>query len=305
MIGSTPRVGVIVHRGRDALFNAFLESLAGLGYVDGENIEIEPRFAEGVLERTHGFAADLVARKVDLIVAIGGVGARAAQRATDKIPILYAVVLDPVEMGFAVSRERPGLNLTGVTNYDADLATKQLSLLKAVVPNLERIAVLSDVDVPGAGTTNTLERSNDMAAARLGIELQWVRIKGPVPDRPAAFRLMKDGQADALQVLEMPVVIADFQSIAALAIAHKLPSMFPGGWNHDGLMAYGTSLLQTIPELASLVDLVLNGADPAGIPVRHVCEHRLRLNLATARKIGLDIAPAIVASASEVVRFGE
>ena len=100
-------------------------------------------------------------------------------------------------------------------------------------------------------------------------------------------------------------MIADFQSIAALAIAHKLPSMFPGGWNHDGLMAYGTSLLQTIPDLASLVDLVLNGADPAGIPVRHVCEHRLRLNLATARKIGLDIAPAIVASASEVVRFGE
>jgi ABC-type uncharacterized transport system substrate-binding protein len=105
MIGSTPRVGVIVHRGRDGLFNALLESLAGVGYLGGENIEIEPRFAEGVLERTHGFAADLVARKVDLSVATGGVGARAAQRATDKIPILYAVVLDPVEMGFAVSRE--------------------------------------------------------------------------------------------------------------------------------------------------------------------------------------------------------
>ncbi len=301
MTRSMPRVGVIVHRGRDKLFNGFLDSLAALGYVDGQNIEIEPRFAEGVLERTHGFAADLVARNVDLIVAIGGVGARAAQRATDRIPILYAVVLDPVEMGFAVSRDRPGCNLTGVTNYDPDLATKQLSLLKDVVPDLKRVAVLSDADVPGAGSTNTLERSNDLAAARLGIELQWVRIKGPHPDRPAAFRLMKDGQADALQVLEMPVAIADFQSIAALAIEHRLPSMFPGGWAHDGLMAYGTSLLQTIPDLASLVALVLNGADPASIPIRQVCEHRLRLNLETARRIGVDIAPAIVASASEVV----
>lgn len=301
MAGSMPRIGVIVHRNRDALFNTFLESLEKNGYVDGDNIVLEPRFAEGVLERTTGFAEDLVARKVNLIVAIGGVGARAAQRATDEIPIVYSIVLDPVEMGFAASLDRHGRNLAGVTNYDPALAQKQLALLKEAVPNLKRIAVLSDVDVPRSGDRNTLERSNELAAAALGLDLQWVRIKGPVPDRAAAFRAMKDGGAEALQVLEVPVLIGDFQSIAALGIEHRLPSMFPGGWQHDGLLAYGTSLLQTVPELARLVHLVLNGADPADIPVTYVREHRLRLNLATARKIGLDVSPEIVARAGEVV----
>lgn len=301
MAVSMPRVGVIVHRGRDGLFNAFLSSLAERGYVDGENILLESRFAEGMLERTTGFAEDLVAREVDLIVAIGAVGARAAQRATDRIPIVYSIVLDPVETGFAASLDRPGLNMAGVTNYDPDLAGKQLALLKELVPNLKRIAVLSDVDIPRPGGWNTLERSNQMAAVALGLEPQWVRLKGPKPDLVAAFRAMKARGAQALQVLEVPVLIGDFQSVAALGIEHDIPSMFPGGWQHDGLMSYGTSLLQTVTELAGLVDLVLNGADPADLPVRQVREHRLRLNLETARKIGLDVSPEMVARASEVV----
>ena len=301
MAESMPRVGVIVHRGRDVLFNAFLRSLAERGYVDGENIVLEPRFAEGMLERTTGFAEELVARKVDLIVAIGAVGARAAQRATDRIPIVYSIVLDPVETGFAASLDRPGLNMAGATNYDPDLAEKQLALLKELVPNLKRIAVLSDLDIPRPGGWNTLERSNEMAAVALGLEPQWVRLKAPKPDLAAAFRAMKARGAQALQVLEVPVLIGDFQSVAALGIEHGIPGMFPGGWQHDGLMSYGTSLLQTVTELSGLVDLVLNGADPADLPVRQVREHRLRLNLETARKIGLDVSPEMVARASEVV----
>lgn len=301
MSGSMPSIGVIVHRGRDALFNAFVKSLAEHGYADGETIALEPRFAEGFLERTTGFAEDLVARKVDLIVAIGAVGARAAQRATDQIPIVYSIVLDPVEAGFAAALDRPGGNMAGVTNYDPDLAVEQLTLLKTAVPDLKRLALLSDVDIPRPGGWNPLERSNEIAARLLGLEPQWVRIKGPTPDRAAAFQALLDGGAQALQVLEVPVILADFQSIAALAIEHRLPAMFPGGWQHNGLMAYGTSLLQTVPELPRLIGLILNGANPGDIPVKRVRQHRLRLNLATARKIGIDVSREVVVRASEVV----
>jgi putative ABC transport system substrate-binding protein len=298
---SMPRVGVIVHRGRDALFNLFIRSLAEAGYVDGETVTLEPRFAEGILERTTGFAEDLVARKVDLIVAIGFVGARAAQRATDEIPIIYSIVLDPVEVGFATLLNRPGGNMAGVTNYDPNLAVEQFALLKDIVPGLKRIALLSDADIPRPKGCDHREQSNEIAARSLGLEPQWVHLKGPTPDRVAAFQAMRDGGAQALQVLEVPVLIADFQSIAALAIEHRLPTMFPGGWQHDGLMAYGTSLLQTVPELPGLVDLILSGTNPGDIPVRQVRQHRLQLNLATARKIGLDIPLRIVAQANEVV----
>jgi putative ABC transport system substrate-binding protein len=301
MSGSMPTIGVIVHRGRDTLFNAFVKSLADHGYVEGETIALEPRFAEGVLERTTGFAEDLVARKVDAIVAIGAVGARAAQRASDQVPIVYSIVLDPVEAGFAATLDRPGGNMAGVTNYDPNLAVEQLTLLKKTVPDLKRLAILSDVDIPRSGGWNPLERSNEIAARSLGLEPQWIRIKSPTPDRAAAFQAMVDGAAQALQVLEVPVCIADFQSVASLAIEHRLPTMFPGGWQHEGLLAYGTSLLQTVPELPSLIGLILNGSNPGDIPVRNVRQHHLRLNLATARRIGLDVSREVVERASEVI----
>ena len=112
---------------------------------------------------------------------------------------------------------------------------------------------------------------------------------------------MVDGGAQALQVLEVPAILAGFPSVAAMAIEHRLPAMFPGGWQHDGLMAYGTSLLQTVPELPRLIGLILNGTKPGDIPVKYVREHRLRLNLATAQRVGLDLSPEVVARASEVI----
>lgn len=304
MPGSMPRIGLIVHRGRDALFNALVKSLAEQGLVDGETIALEPRFAEGVLERTTGFAADLVARQVDMIVVIGAVGARAAQLATERIPIVYAIVLDPVETGFAASLERPGGNMAGVTNYDPNLAAEQLTLLLGAVPDLKRLAILSDLDIPRPMGWNPLERSNEIAAKSLGLELQWVRIKGPRPDLVTAFQAMVHGGAQALQVLEVPVALSDFQSIAALANEHRIPSMFPGGWQHDGLMAYGTSLLQTVSEVPGLIGLILSGADPSDIPVRQVHRHQLRINLATAQALGLNLPRELVVRASEVVSIG-
>jgi putative ABC transport system substrate-binding protein len=119
---SPPRLGLLLHRGRDALFEGFMSAMSERGHVEGQTITIEPRFAEGVLERTAGLAEDLVRRNVELIVAIGAVGARAARNATSTIPIVFAIVLDPVDTGFAASLERPGGNMTGVTNYDPGLA---------------------------------------------------------------------------------------------------------------------------------------------------------------------------------------
>jgi putative ABC transport system substrate-binding protein len=139
------RVGVILHRGPDdPYYNALRDGLARLGYAEGRNIAYEPRFAHGQLDRTSAFASELVGLGVDVIIAVGGVGARAAQRATNTIPVLFAIVLDPVATGFAASMERPEGNVTGVTNYDPGQAIEQLTLIQAVVASLRRIAILSD-----------------------------------------------------------------------------------------------------------------------------------------------------------------
>ena len=166
------RVGVILHRGPDdPHYSALLASLAQLGYAEGRNIAFEPRFAHGQLDRTPAFAAELVGLGVDAIVAVGAVGARAAQRATNKIPVLFAIVLDPIAAGFAASIERPGGNVTGVTNYDPGQAREQLKLIQAVIPLLRRTAILSDEDIPRSELDgwNPLEKSNDTASLRMAV----------------------------------------------------------------------------------------------------------------------------------------
>jgi putative ABC transport system substrate-binding protein len=237
-----------------------------------------------------------------MIVAIGAVGAIAARKATSTIPIVFAIVLDPVEVGLVASVDRPGGNVTGVTNYDPDLALAQLSLLCEVVQGLDRVAVLSDADIPRPHGWNPLERSCDDAAAKLGIAVEWMRTRGPAPDRREMLREAVQRGCKAVLVLEVPVNIGDFTTIAMQANDHGLPSVFPGGWQHDGLLSYGTSLLQTIPALPHLVDLIRAGTPPGEVPIQKVCRHRLRVNLATAQLIGIEVPVPIISSADEVVR---
>lgn len=296
------RLGVLLHRGRDSLFERFMDAMAEHGYVSGQTITFVPRFAEGVLERTASLAEDLVRQNVDLIVAIGAVGANACHRVTSKIPIIFAIVLDPVELGFAATLERPGGNMTGVTNFDPGLAREQLALLQATLPGLDRVAVLSDADIPRPHGGNPLERSYEDAAASLGIALEWFRVRGPTPDRASVFREMASRGFRAVQVLEVPRNIADFETIAALANEHRLASMFPDGWQHNGLMSFGTSLLQTIPEIPPLVDLILSGTRAGDIPVRLVRRHRFCVNLATALQIGIDVPHHVIARAAKIIR---
>jgi putative ABC transport system substrate-binding protein len=298
------RVGVILHRGPDdPYYKALLASLAQLGYAEGRNIAFESRFAHGQLDRTPAFAAELVGLGVDVIVAVGAVGARAAQRATDKIPVLFAIVLDPVAAGFAPSMERPGANVTGVTNYDPVQAIEQLKLIQAVLPSLRRTAILSDEDIPRSELDgwNPLEKSNDTAARALGLEPYWVRMKGPTPDLESAFASIKNAGIQALLVLEVPVTLPRLRQIAGLAIAHRLPALLPAGEATDALMSYGTSLLDTIPTLAAHVDKILKGAAPANLPIETVSRRRLRINLGTARELGVTIPSEILTKADEII----
>lgn len=296
-----PRLGVILHRGRDALFESFVQAMADHGYRDGTTVDLVPRFAQGVLARTTDLADDLVQSQVDMIVAIGAVGAQAARRATPSLPILFAIVLDPVETGLAASLDRPGGNMTGVTNFDPDLGLAQLGLLALVVPGLTRVAILSDADIPRPQGFNTLERSFEIAAARLGITLDWVRAVGPSPDRIALFRGIAERQCQAVLALEVPVNISDFEAIAALATRHRLPAMFPGGWPNEGLLSFGTGLMQAVPALPPLVARVLAGEWPGEVPIRQFRQHRLRVNLAAARKASITLTSEVLNRADEIV----
>lgn len=300
---TTARVGVILHRGPDPFYNGLREGLARLGYTEGRNIAFEPRFAHGQLDRTSDFASELVTLDVDVIVAVGAVGARAAQRATKTIPVVFSIVLDPVVAGFAASMERPGGNVTGVTNFDQDQAVEQLRLLKAVFPHLGRVAILSDEEIPRSQQDgwNPLEKSNDAAARALGLEPFWVRLKGPTPDLQGAIGSMRSERVEALLVLEVPVTLLCLKQIGGLATAHGLPTLLPAGGVNDGLISYGTSLGDTIAYLPAYVDKILNGASPGDLPIETVSRRRLVVNLKTARDLGVSIPSEVLCRADQII----
>src|SRR5436305_3191633 len=234
-----PRVGVLVLGGPAPTIDAFRRGLDELGYVEGRNIVIEPRFAEGQLDRVPDFAAELIRLDVDVIVAFGAVGVRAVQNLKTNVPVVFAAVIDPVAVGFAATLERPGGNITGITSFDPQQPRKQFELLKQVLPGLARVAILGDQDVPDAPSDpgwNPFARATDTAARTVGLQPQRLKVKGPNPDLDGAFAAMKREGADALVVLEVPVAGIHRKKIAELAIAHRLPTMsaaakdpMPGG----------------------------------------------------------------------------
>jgi putative tryptophan/tyrosine transport system substrate-binding protein len=292
-----PRVGIIINAG--PAFDAFRKGLGQLDYVEGRNIVIEVRFAHGQLDRVPDFVAELVRLDVDIIVAAGAVAARAAQKATTKIPIVFAAVLDPVSVGFAVSLERPGGNITGITSFDPQQSKKQFEMLKEVIPKLARVAILGDQGVPDA-----LEKVNDVEARALGLQPQTLNVKGPNPDLEGAFAAMTNERAEALLILDQPATIAHQKRIAELAATHRLPTIFPGGWgsaNAGGLIAYGTSFLDTLPGTAKYIHKILKGARPADLPIEVITQGELVFNLKTAQAIGVTIPPELLKRATKVI----
>ena len=297
-----PRVGVLLLGGPGPRYDGLRQDFAQLGYAEGRNFILEPRFARGQFDRAPALAAELVALNVDVIVAVGAIGVGAAQKATATIPIVFAAVLDPVALGYATTLERPGGNITGIISFDPQQASKQFEILKEVIPNLARVAILSDQDIPRTDGWNPLERANDTAARALGLRLQWLRAKAPAPDLDGAFAAMLNERAEALLVLEVPVNILNFKPIAELAAKHRLPTMFPGGWENQGLITYGTSINDAVPRIPEYVDKILKGAKPGELPISVVARPELIVNLKAARDIGISIPPGLTKRASRVIQ---
>jgi ABC-type uncharacterized transport system substrate-binding protein len=294
-----PRVGFLAPQGRSLpLFGAFQKGLADLGYVEGRNIVIEPRFAEGQLERLPDLVAELVRLKVDVLAVTGAVTARAAKKTVTDIPIVFAVVVDPVADNVVPSLERPGGILTGVTSFDPKQATKQIQLLMEVIPGLKRVAILGD-----QGVSEALIKAGEEQARTLGLQPQRLRVTGPSPDLEAAFAAFKRERAEALLVLEEPVLGVHATRIAEMAAKDRLPTLFaPSRAAAGGLLAYGTSQVEAIRRMAAYVDKVLKGAKPSELPVEKVTRYELIVNQKTAHEIGVAIPPEVLKRADRVIQ---
>jgi putative ABC transport system substrate-binding protein len=303
--GRVYRVGVLVNRSASGPEAETLRSgLKQLGYVEGTNITYEVRGAEGQLDRLPGFAAELVSKDVDVIVTYGGPPTNAARKATTTIPIVFALVADPVAIGVAATLDRPGGNLTGVTNNDPELPVRQMALLKEMSPNLSKVAIFSDAEIPGADASGLapIDRSNVAAARAAGLTPQVLKLRGPKPDFDAAFKTMADEGAQALVALEVPSIFAIAKNVAELATARRVPTMLWGGQaDAGGPMSYGTSYTSTFPRVPDYVDRILKGAKPADMAVEIFAKHQLVINLKTARELGLTTPPELLKRAARIV----
>jgi putative ABC transport system substrate-binding protein len=286
--------------GRNPTLEALRQGLADLGYVDGRTLVIEPRWAEGQVERLPELAADLVQLDVDIIVTLGGVATRAAKNATATIPIVFAVVIDPVASGLVADRQRPGGNLTGFTSFDPQEMRPHLELLKESLPGLARVTFLGDASLPGSPEASRAWDQQQAQAA--GLQAHSLRIRGPSPDLDGAFEAARREGAQAVLVLEMPATIEHRHRIAASAIRHRLPTLFVGGYGDaGGLIAYGTSRVETGQRVAAYVDRILKGAQPGTLPVERLTRYELIVNLKTARELGVTLAPALLQRADRVI----
>ena len=299
-----PRIGVILNGGPGTVFDKLRQSFGQLGYVNGRNVLIEPRFANERLDRVPEFVAELISLDADVIVAVGIVAARAAQKATTTIPIVFAMVVDPIAVGIVKTLERPGGNLTGITSFDSHQPRKQFELLKSVIPKLSRVAILSDPDIPHSEADpgwSPIERANETAARTLGLQPELFKVKGINPDLDGVFAAIREEGSEALVILEVPATRRHQVRIAELAAKHQLPTMFPGDWQSaGGLITYGTSIVNTFPRLAEYVDKILKGAKPADMPVEINTRRRLGLNLKTARAIGVRIPRELLERADQI-----
>ena len=280
---------------------AFRQGLRDLGWIEGQNIVIEFRSAEGQLDRLPALAAELVRLKVDLIVASPTPAAMAAKSATTTIPIVGLSLADPVALGLIPSLARPGGNITGVSySVGADIFGKDLQLLREAVPNVRRVAVLSNP----AGPTQPLILGNiKTAATSLGLQLLPVGARGPT-ELDGAFATMARERVGAVFVVTDPAYISHRARIVELANKHRLPSVFTQKADAEagGLMSYGPSFTAIYRRGAYYVDKILRGAKPGDLPVEQPTKFELVINLKTAKALGLTIPPSLLQRADEVIQ---
>ena len=296
-----PRVGFVSPVSRAAgarTFDAFRDGLAHLGYVDGKNIVIEARFAEGKFDRLPELTRELTALNVDVIAVLGAVTVRGVQKAAGDVPVVFAVVVDPVADGLVTDVEHPGANTTGVSTFDPQQPRKQLELLKAVLPGIERVAFIGD-----QGVSEALMKASEGAARALGIKSQRLRLSGPTADLEQVFAAVRQEHADAVVALEEPAVAANAEKIAALALRERLPALFSPVRAEAGfLLAYGTSVVDGMRGMAPYIDKILKGAKAGDLPVQALRNYDLTVNLRTARALGIKVPPEVLKRANHVIQ---
>ena len=282
--------------------DAFRLGLTELGYIEGRNIAIEYRAADGKIERLPGLATELVGLKVDLIVALATPAGRAAQQATTTIPIVVTAMGDPVRDGLVASLARPGGNITGTTFLGPELVPKRLSFLRELLPTISRVAVLWH---PGAFSEPTIrEMLNEVAqAARtLGVQLQLVEVRS-ADEFDHAFTTMVGARAEALFQFPSTLFFNERRRIVDLAARHRLPAMFNAREfvQLGGLIAYGANLAELNWRAAAYVDKILKGAKPFDLPIEQPTKFELFINLKTAKALGLAVPDRLLVGADEVI----
>jgi putative ABC transport system substrate-binding protein len=300
-----PRVGFIFPTGApkdpSPWLDAFQQGLRDLGYVEGKNLLIERRYAEGRLDRMPPFVHELVQQKVDVIVAVNNVVIRAAKEATTTIPIVMISSVDPVLAGYVENFAHPGGNITGLAWLLRDISAKRVELLKDLVPKLSRVGLLWDADGPGPAIA---VKDYKAAARAFKIDFLALAIRGPNPEFAGAFEAAKTARLDALIVVANPLMAQHAKKVFDLSTKYRLPSMTEEGRfvRAGGLMSYGPSLADLYRRAAGYVVDILKGGKPAELPVRLPAKFEIFINLKTAEQVGIVIPQHVMVQADKIVR---
>jgi ABC-type uncharacterized transport system substrate-binding protein len=300
-----PRVGYLSSFGDASApgpqIEAFRRGLRDLGYIEGKNIIIEYRYAEGNLDRAPALVAELLQLKVDVLVATFSLAIRAAKEATKTTPIVMETNQDPVATGIVDSLARPGGNITGLTRLGRELSGKRLELLTEVVPGISRVGVLWDANAPGPIIGF---KEYEAAARALKIQVQSLEVRGPKPDLEGAFQVAAKGRTTALITITNAVLSHYTTRIVDLAIKNRLAAMYEVSRYVEagGLMSYSANEGENYRRVAYYVDKILKGAKPADLPIEQPTKFEFVINLKTAKQIGLTIPPNVLARADRVIK---
>jgi putative ABC transport system substrate-binding protein len=297
--GRNPRIGYLSPAHLPQLLQALHDGLRELGFIEGQNIVLDYRFAAGQLKTLDELAAELVRLEPDVIVTVASGAALAAKRATTTIPIVMATVGEPVGIGLVASLARPGGNITGVTLYGSELARKRLELLKEAIPGVRRIALLGNAANPfSAFSWNEVQP----AGPALGLELRLFNISN-LGEFPTTFAAIKQSGSDALLVFSDALFNAARREIIELAAHDRLPTMFEAGEfaEDGGLMAYGPNIAEMTRRSASLIVKIIKGANPGDLPIEQPTTFELTVNVQTGKALGITIPASILLRADKVI----
>jgi putative tryptophan/tyrosine transport system substrate-binding protein len=297
----TARIGILQSGSSSSSMSriaAFREGLRELGYVEGKNIKIDYRYAEGQTDQFAVLAAELIRLKPDVLVTSGSPAIVALMKATTKIPIVMAAIGDAVGNRFVKSLAQPGGNVTGLSFLDPDISTKRLELLKEAIPRVARVAVLRHTSSGKQSLEATLAASRPMK-----VQVQVFEIQAP-NEFDVAFMAAKKGGAEAINVLASPILFAYRKELVVLSANHRLPGMYENREFVEigGLLSYGANLDGLYRRAATYVDKILKGAKPADLPVEQPTRFELMINLKTAKQLGLTIPPNVLARADKVIK---